>query len=210
MSKGIGDHNLHRSMREDKLHDATKYKNELIKKMSRYRTDTIRRINQGASQSGLDAQDIYSKLLSDKSEIHVREEFTYPELTRAEYSEVVWDHVRQSLRVKDTSLYPDKESASAVYKATLAARKNRREEMRIHSVTSERLDSYRKQENNPETARPQMTSPLADLITQYPERVEDIIDYISSRCNNLPTEVDTEALKEYLTTPARSLSEGSL
>ena len=54
-----------------------------------------------------------------------------------------------------------------------------------------------------------MSKGLAQVAVEYPDRTLDIVDYMVAR-NLTATEVDPSALRDYLTTPTRSLNSGVL
>lgn len=187
---------------------------EVLEDLDTFSDDTIRIILEGGAKYRRNDKTTYGKLrsLSRYHEIIVREDFTYSTLFYSTYQHVIWQHVRDSLNVPDSSLYPDKAAASAVYYATFSMRyertgRLRREFMRNKSAGTGFIDA---QEVNPETAIKQMTPGLAAVIVEHADRIDDITEFIEQRWESVPEKVDTDTLRDYLTTPARSLSQGTL
>lgn len=207
--EGHGDRDTVRRMREENLKEAAVQKAEILKNAKSYSDDTIKIINDSVVTNDFSANYLYVELRrKNASHTETREYFAYAGALHKARVPVLMDHVRIALKTNDTSSLPDHEAVSAVYAVAIAARRQRFE----RQLSEDSHDSFERFETNGSVSglRPQMTPGLAQVILDHHDRASEISQYLDQRNRSDVEAVDIDSLKEYLSAPARSLTEGML
>lgn len=127
-------------------------------------------------------------------------------------------HIQRSLGIKKLSNIeegtPEHDAVSAVFRVAFGA-KERRQRVPFETMSNETMSDRLQQQSKMreiminELSTAIMSPQLAEVALEYPDRVDEIVDYMTKQ-DVIPETVDTEHLRLLLDNPSPALAEGIL
>jgi hypothetical protein len=189
--------------------------------LGQHTTETLTAIkNAFPDGDGLNEFVYAADAMDNQKDIRVAAHYKSTRLHRNFSIHLILKHVRSSLRIKNLTRYPEgtPEYDAVLAVITVAINAVKTQHYLHHEAARSfeakghlwrKAEQLAKEQLETDGAYLSMTPKLARVITQHPDRADDISDYL--RDNTLaPSQVDTELLLMRLTTEATALSDGLL